>query len=136
MSLANDFVVYAISMGKLTAIHKDVFLSTQAAIPSRPENVGPYTVVVDTGGPAAILSHDARYPRPRIQVAVSAASSTVAKTKALELFAISCNLHNVTLNGTFYLKITAVQEVMDMQQDPNSRPRWGFNLESEHDATQ
>src|SRR5215471_13633130 len=106
--LSDDVVYYAIANNLLTAIKKDVFLSASAAIPSKPDQVGPYTVVVDTGGAGAVLSHDYRYARPRVQITVSAAASSVAKAKALQLFALLCNLHNVTINGTFYLKITAV----------------------------
>lgn len=131
MGLATNYVAYAIAQGKLTQVGKDVFLGRKAAIPSLPSDVGPYTNVVETGGAEGILTHDSRYPRPSIQVSVVAAASSVAEAKARLLHAFSCNLHNVTLNSQFYLKITAVQEVSDMSPDAIGRAKWGFNLISE-----
>lgn len=129
MAVANDIAAKIVTVSLGTAIGTDIFLGAAAVIPSKPENVGPYISLIDTGGTAAMEAHDQRYPRPSIQVVVRAASSPVAKAKAEALHAALCALYNVTINSTFYLKIKAVQEVLDMQKDEVGRPRWGFNLQ-------
>lgn len=128
IGLAADVAVDMIAQGLATAIKTDLFIGTKAKIPSKPENVGPYTMLIETGGTGAVLAHDQRYPQPSLQITVRAASASIARAKAQALHARYCNLHNVTLNGTVYERIVAVQEVLDMQEDEVGRPRFGFNI--------
>lgn len=121
-----DVAADAAGAGLLAA--SSIFLGTKAAVPSKPENVGPYCILVETGGSGAVLAHDQRYPQPSLQVRICAASATVARAMAGAWHARYCNLHNVVLNGTKYERVVAVQEVLDLQTDAANRPQFGFNI--------
>lgn len=126
---AFDIATKFIADGFCTAIETDLFLGSKAKIPSKPENVGPYTSLIDTGGRASMNSHSDLYPQPSLQVVVRASSQVVAKAKARAMLESVRNISNVTINGNFYLRIWAVQEVLDMQVDETGmRSRYGFNL--------
>lgn len=128
MSCSDDIAVRLVAQGLATAVGKDVFLGSKAALPSLRENIGPYVSLIDTGGTAAVGEHNGRYPQPSLQVVVRAQSSSIAKAKAEAIHADVCDLANVTINGRFYLRIRAVQEVLDMQVDEVGRARFGFNI--------
>ncbi len=125
---AADMAVDAVTQGLATAVETDLFIGTKAKIPSKPENVGPYTSLIETGGTTAMLAHDQRYAQPSLQIVVRAASASIARAKAQLWHARYCALFNVTLNGTKYERIVAVQEVLDMQSDEVGRARFGFNV--------
>lgn len=125
---ADDIAAQIVLAGLGTAVGTDIFLGSKAKIPSTPENVGPYISVIDTGGSGALRSHDSKYPRPSLQIVVRAASAVVAKTRAQAIHEAIGDLYNVTINARFYLEISAVQEVLDMQVDEAGRPRFGFNV--------
>lgn len=128
MSFAIDIAARIVAAGLGSGIQTDIFLGSKAALPSRSENVGPYISLNDTGGTAAIETHGSRYPRPSLQIVVRAASAPIAKTRAEAIHAILCSEDNITIGTTFYLRISTVQEVMDMQPDEVGRPRFGFNI--------
>lgn len=128
MSFASDVAAQLVSLNLATGVDTDIFLGSKAKIPSKPENVGPYISLIDTGGAGAVLRHDGRYARPSVQVVVRAASSVVANAKANALFLALADKFNFMMGSTFYLKVLAVQEVMDLTADELGRPRWGFNL--------
>lgn len=128
MSLANDVAARIIALSLGTAIGKDLFIGSKAKVPSGPSDDGPYVSIIETGGTAAVLSHDGRYPRPSCQVSVRARSASVAKALADQLHAALGDKFNVTMGSTFYLSVNAVQETMDMPADSMGRARYGFNL--------
>lgn len=126
---AVDIAVDGIAQGLGTAVGTDIFIGAKAKIPSKQENVGPYVSLVETGGTGARLSHASRYPQPSLQIVVRASSPTLARAKAAAWHARYCNLHNVTLNGTKYERIVAVQEVQDLQvEEGTGRAKFGFNI--------
>ena len=129
--LSEDLVVHFIALGALTALGSDVMIGAKATIP---KGAGPYTVFVDTGGTMSLKTHDYELRRPEVQVSVRASLSSICRAKAQELRnLVGDGWYNVTINGTFYEKIIAVQEVMDLQQDGAGRPKFGFNLTSLHE---
>lgn len=132
MAFADDIATKIIALSLGTAVGTDIFLGSTAAIPgfkSSNLSVGPYISLIDTGGTGALRTHGTKYPRPTLQVVVRAASAVLAKAKAVALHEALDGLYNVTINSTFYLEITAVQDVMDMQKDETgARSRFGFNL--------
>jgi hypothetical protein len=75
-------------------------------------------------------THSTRYPRPGVQILVRAREASVARAKAKAMHAALDGLYNVTINGTKYQRIVAVQDVMDQRVDETGRPRFAFNLES------
>lgn len=134
MSFANDLAAKIISEGLGTAINTDIFLGSAAAIPTMRAGdtaVGPYISIIDTGGVSAVREHDGKYPRPSMQIVVRAASGPIAKAKAEAIHEAIGDLFNVTIGTRFYLRISAVQEVLDMQKDEAGRPRFGFNVNME-----
>lgn len=129
--MSDDLVVKYITLGLLTSLGTDAMIGSKAVIP---KGAGPYTVFVDTGGAGPILAHDYSLRRPEVQVSVRASLASTARAKAVALRdAVGDGWFNVTINGVFYEKIVAVQEVMDLQQDGQGRPKFGFNLTSVHD---
>jgi hypothetical protein len=127
--LSDDVASEFISLGVLTST--TVGIGSKAVIP---DGSTPFTVIVDTGGSGPIYAHDYSLRLPEVQVSVRARLATDARTKALALRnAVGDGWRNVTINGTFYEKITVVQEVMDLQQDGKGRPKFGFNLTSVHE---
>jgi hypothetical protein len=129
MSAIDDVSARILSLGLATAVGTDLFQSSAAEVPN-PLTVGAaYIVLTETGGTAAVRRHDGRYPRPSVQVIVKALSSSVAKGKAEALHAALGDKYNVTMGTEFYLKVEAVQEVMDLRKDNAGNQQFGFNLD-------
>lgn len=128
MAMADDVAARIIALSLGTAVGTDIFINGRSKPPSTPASDGPYTSLVDTGGTAAQLRHDGRYPQPSCQVTVRARQASVAKAKAAALHAALADKFNLTMGSTTYLQVRAVQEVMEMPADSVGRPRFGFNL--------
>lgn len=131
-SFADDIAAKIIASSLGTAVGTDIFLGSSAAIPLMKSGdlaVGPYISIIDTGGTAAIRSHSGKYPRPSLQIMVRAASGAIAKARAEAIHEAIGDLFNVTLGTRFYLEVSAVQEVLDMQKEEGTgRSRFGFNV--------
>lgn len=126
-AFSDEIAEKIIALGLCTAIENDLFVNTKARIPNTGE--GPWVSVRETGGTAAMKSHSSQYPQPSVQIMVRARKSSVAKAKARALWSALGNLHNVTLSGSFYLKVTAVQDVIDMSvEEGTGLARFAFNL--------
>lgn len=130
MAISDDIAARIIALGLGTAVGTDIFIGTKAKVPSTPGDAGPYISLVDTGGSGAVRTHDGRYARPSCQISVRARQASTARAKAAALHAALADKFNVTMGSTYYLSVTAVQEVMDMPADSVGRPRFGFNLDT------
>jgi hypothetical protein len=127
MMFSDDISVKIIALGYATQVGVDIFLTSKAKIPA---GAGPYISIVETGGMGSEKTHSTRYPRPGVQILVRAREASVARAKAKAMHAALDGLYNVTINGTKYQRIVAVQDVMDQRVDETGRPRFAFNLES------
>jgi len=129
--LSDDVFTQYKALGKLSQLGLDAFQSSKAVIP---DGFGPYTSLVDVGGAGPTLTHDYSLRWPEVQVLVRARQADTARAKAVALReAVGDGWFNITIGGTFYQKIVAVQEVMDLQQDGKGRPKFGFNLIGFHE---
>lgn len=127
MMFSDDIAVKIIALGYATQVGVDIFLTSKAKIPA---GAGPYISIVETGGMSSEKTHSSKYPRPEVQVLVRARDASIARTKAKAMHIALDGLYNVTINGTVYQRIVAVQDVMDQRVDETGRPRFAFNLES------
>lgn len=125
MAFREDVATKILVGGLATGLGTDLFLGSGAIIP---KGSGPYITLTESGGTARLRSHSSAYPRPSLQIVVRAQEASVARNKAVAIHAAVGELFNTTLGDTFYLSVTAVQEVMDMQKDESGRARFGFNL--------
>lgn len=108
-----------------------LFLSSASVIPA---GTGPYTTISETGGIAPTRTQNrsgAATQRPTGQVLVRASTYPIARAKAWQYYQSLDGLFNVTLGGTFYLKVVARQEPTDMVMDGQGRPQVVFNIEAE-----
>lgn len=114
-------------------LNVDTFLSTAASVPA---GVGPYTLLVETGGMGLERLHSddvgvlnaPAYERPGMQITVRATSYVTARTRARAVFDAVDGVFNTTINGTRYLEIIALQRPFDMGPDDSKRVRLAFNI--------
>jgi hypothetical protein len=101
---------------------------------------GTYLTMNETGGTAPTRVQNSRTPntvRPTVQVLVRAGRTDsqeawpAAYAMAQAAYAALDGIFNTVINGTFYLKIAARQEVTDMGIDAGNRVQLVFNLEIE-----
>lgn len=118
-----------IALGLCTTVGTDLFWGSAAKIP--PGN-GPYTSLIEPPGPPpGVRTHDGQYAGEALQVLVRASGASVARAKCREHLNGVGSLYNVTLDGTFFLWIVAVQDtVIDMKVDERGLARFAFTLNS------
>ena len=112
-------------------IGTDLFLSSKAIIPA---GDGPFTSLHETGGTGPTHIHNqasAHTQRPTVQVLIRAADYPTARGKARAAYRALDGVFNTTINGTFYLSITARQEPTDIGLDGVARPMVSFNIDAE-----
>lgn len=114
-----------IADGLVTATN--YFVGPKATIPA---GAGPFTQFEETGGSGNVPTQVSAlgYERPSAQIVVTADTRSVARSKAVELRNSLASVRNATLSGTFYLWITADQQVLDFPLDAAGRLRFGFNI--------
>ena len=116
-----------------------IFLSSFAAIPA---GMGATLSLHETGGVAPTRVQNMRTPdtvRPTVQVLVRAGRIAGVQEAWPAAFAMAQaaytaldGIFNTTINGTFYLKIAARQEITDMGVDATgNRVQLVFNLDIE-----
>ena len=66
---------------------------------------------------------------PRVQVAARASKYSVAYAKAQACYALLAPVTQITINGTRYLRIEALNEPAFIGQDTNSRSLFGTNFQ-------
>jgi hypothetical protein len=117
----------------------NIFASSAAVIPV---GMGPYLTLNETGGVAPTRVQNSRPPntvRPTVQVLVRAGRIAgtqeawpAAYAMAQAAYTALDGIFNTIINGTFYLKIAARQEVTDMGLDATgNRVQAVFNLDIE-----
>ena len=92
-------VLVAAGVGAITSPAKNLFAGMKAVIP---EGDGPYTLVIATGGPAPLLTHNeptlASYQRPTVQITVRASDTRVAKTRIYLAYDAIMAIRNVDVS--------------------------------------
>jgi len=130
MAFLDDIAAKLVADG-VGVVGTTIFLSSKAVIPA---GAGPYITLMETGGIAPTRVQNQRQAatvRPSVQVVTRATSYQTARTKARQAYDSLDGLFNTTVNGTFYLKITARNEPGDTGLDESGRPRVTFNLDAE-----
>lgn len=125
--LLDDLAAKLVAEGVVTAT--SIFTGANAAIPT---GNGPYVTLIETGGLAPMRGqNNTPIRRPGVQVTCRAADYKVARAMAETAYAALDGKFNISLSGTFYVKITARQEPTGMGLDNNKRPIIVFNLDIE-----
>lgn len=110
----------------------NIFIGAKASIPS---GSGPYLSILETGGSgAARTQNDTATERPTAQILVRGMTEPLAKNMikaAYDALGGANGLFNVTLTGTFYLSITARQNLTDIGLDDPGRQMYDFNIDAE-----
>jgi hypothetical protein len=107
-----------------------LFLTAAAVIPT---GAGPYLTLSETGGVAPTRVQNSRPPntqRPTVQVLTRGAPVAMRAMAKAAYFALD-GIFNTTINGVFYLSVTARQEPTEMGLDANNRLQCVFNLNIE-----
>lgn len=130
MSLLDDLATRLVAQG-VGVLGTSIFLSSKAIIPT---GTGPYLSLNMTGGVAPTRIQNktsANTLRPTVQVLVRASTFQVAYVMALAAFQALDGIFNTSLSSTFYLKITARQDITDMGLDGSGRIQLVFNIDVE-----
>ena len=131
MAFLDDLASKLIADG-VGVLNTSLFLSSRTPIPT---GAGPYITLMETGGLAPLRVQNrtsAAILRPSAQIVVRATSYPVARMKAQAAYTSLDGVFNTTLNGVFYLKITARQEPTDTGLDESGgRVRVTFNVDAE-----
>src|ERR1019366_6462794 len=138
MSVLDDLVSVLVA-ANVGVAGTNIFVSSAAAIPV---GMGPYLSLNETGGVAPTRVQNSRPPntvRPTVQVLVRAGRIVnvqeawpAAYAMAQAAYVALDGTFNSVINGTFYLKIAARQEVTDMGLDATGlRVQLVFNLDIE-----
>lgn len=131
MSFPDEVVARLVAQGVGT-YGTDIFGSSGATVPA---GDGPYLSLTETGGSGASGTHnDTATENPTMQVLARARYAADARTllkAAYDALGGANGLHNVTLSGTFYLRIAARQGITDIGKDDPGRPMFAFNIEAE-----
>ena len=145
MSVLDDIATLLVNAGVGTIASGNpppafsIFVSSAAPIPV---GMGPYLTLNITGGVAPTRVQNSRPPntvRPTVQVLVRAGRIAgtqeawpAAYAMALAAYVALDGIFNTSINGVFYLSITARQEVTDMGLDATGlRVQLVFNLDIE-----
>lgn len=113
-------------------IDTNIFGTTAANVPT---GVGPYLSLTETGGTAsAKTQNNTGMERPTLQLKSRAKSAIAARAMlkaAYNSMGGANGLHNITIAGVFYLRISARQGPTDTGQDEAQRATYSFNIEAE-----
>lgn len=130
MAFLDEIAARLVSQG-VGVLGTNIFLSSKTAIPS---GNGPYLTLTETGGTGADRTqNNTALERPTAQLHARASSYLTARAmlKAAYLALGGPNgLHNVTLSGTWYLSVTARQNITDIGLDDAGRASVVFNIDA------
>lgn len=99
-----------------------------------PKGGGPYMTLTETGGTAPVRVQNLPrgiLQRPTAQVFVRATKMREARDMAKSAYDVLDGLFNTTVEGIFYVAITARQEPTDFGFDEQGRACIGFNIDAE-----
>lgn len=126
-------VASLLTTASVGVLNTNIFLSSQAGIPLGP---GPYLSVHETAGfaPERLHTDDdgvlnaAAYERPGAQILVRAKDHAEARAMSRAAYNALDGNYNLTINGTWYREIQALQRPFDIGPDDNKRIRMVFNI--------
>lgn len=131
MAFLDEIVVQLVGAG-VGVFGTNIFISSKAVIPT---GAGPYLVLVETGGSGAVRTQNGTATeRPTAQLSCRANSYASARAMLQAAYAAlggANGLYNVTLNGTFYISITARQNIADIGLDGAGRAMVAYNIDAE-----
>lgn len=119
----------SLGVGALIGANKNIFQGAKATIPT---GNGPFLLMVAYGGSGADRTNSSVVSRPSVQIESRAGDYKTAETMlkaAFNALGGDMGLHNITINGIFYLSITPRQEFIDMGVDDAVRARIAFNID-------
>lgn len=110
----------------------NIFTSSSAILPP---GDGPYLSVIDSGGTdSAKTQNNTATERPSAQIVARAKRSGVAYAMAWAAYNAlggANGLHNITLSGTWYIRLVPRQNITDIGLDDPGRAMMVFNIEAE-----
>lgn len=113
-----------------------IFLNTSAIIPET--NIATLSLV-ETGGTGILRTHNGKpVERPTAQASARAWSYVDARAllkTAWNALGGADGLHNITLDGVFYLSIVPRQSFIDIGLDAKGRARVAFNIDAEKEES-
>jgi hypothetical protein len=116
-------------------LNHDIFVSSAAIVPP---GDGPYLILVETGGSGSSKTqNNTATENPTAQISCRAKKYAAARTMlnaAYEAFGGANGVYNVSLGGTFYLKVTARQNPTDVGLDGAGRAMVAYNVDAERGA--
>jgi uncharacterized protein YkwD len=126
----------------LTAIAKPPVQAISAAVTFHTSSVSALPSSIDaefvriqeTGGVAPVKIHNQarpKYERPSAQLEFTAKTYARARSMARAAYNAIGEKSNVTIGGTFYKSISAVQAPFDLGPDAAGRARCAFNVNGE-----
>jgi Bacteriophage minor capsid protein len=125
-----DEIAAKLVAGGVGVLGSSIFIGSRTALPS---GAGPYLTLIETGGYLPIRTHNSTsnpaYQRPSFQIMCRASGYKAARLMCQNAYDALAGVRNVTLNGTWYLEISPMQEPIDMGLDENGRARVAFNIE-------
>lgn len=131
MALLDEIAARLTAQG-VGAVNSVIFMGSRAVLPS---GDGPYVSLIETGGlDPAHTQNGTATERPTVQITTRAKDYPTARTKALAVYNAlggANGLSNVTLSGTFYLRVKPRQSVTDSGLDESGRLRLVFNIDVE-----
>jgi hypothetical protein len=108
-----------------------LFAGSKAVVP---QGDGPYLSITLTGGTSPEHTQNSTtkpaYQRPSAQLVARALSPSAAKAMARAAYDAVVSVRNMTVNGTYYREMMAIQEPFDMGLDVASRQCYTFNVRS------
>jgi hypothetical protein len=127
-----DEVAAALVAAGVGTLNGNIFVSSAAIVPV---GDGPYVVLVESGGSGSTKTqNNTAIENPTAQISCRAKRYVDARTKlkaAYDALGGANGLYNVTLSGTFYLKITARQGPTDIGLDGAGRAMVAYNIDAE-----
>lgn len=140
---ADDIVTLLVNAGLGLVAGTNIGVSSAWTVPI---GMGPYVTVTETGGFAPTRVHNrqtADTQRPSAQILVRAGriasvqeAYPAARAMSKSAYLALDGLANLTVNGTFYQKIVALQEPNDMGLDSTGeRAQVVFNVNVEKDPS-
>ncbi len=135
-----DDIIWKLQQDNVGTIGTNIFESSKAVIPKLggtdpTQGAGPFLAISETGGVAPTRIQNkaaANTQRPTAQIVALGVSQPLTRALSSAAYFSLDGLFNVTLNGTFYLRVVARQEPTDMGLDATAgRIQFTFNVEAE-----
>lgn len=136
MPFLNELMSLPVSLG-IGVIGKTIFLNSRSILPDDMTNA--IITVIEYGGMSALRVHNGKaIARPSANVMARHDSYPVARAKLQEVFDSlggDDGLHNIFINGVFYVSIVPRQSFIDVGTDDKGRARVAFNVDVEKEPS-